>query len=53
MNMVMEGVTMMSKRRPPSFIEDTLQSFAASYDDEIRDKGMFAAQAPARKAKRA
>lgn len=43
MNMVMEGVTMMSKRRPPSFIEDTLQSFAASYDDEIRDKGMFAA----------
>jgi len=40
MNMVLEGITMMSKRRPPSFVEDTLQSFAATYEDEIRDKGM-------------
>jgi chemotaxis protein MotA len=40
MNMVLEGVAMMSKRRPPSFIEDTLKSFAATYEDEIRDKGM-------------
>ena len=40
MNMVLEGVSMMSKRRPPSFIEDTLKSFAAQFDDEIRDGGM-------------
>ncbi|MEX0740096.1 MAG: MotA/TolQ/ExbB proton channel family protein [Pseudohongiella sp.] len=40
MNMVLEGIAMMSKRRPPSFIEDTLKSFAATYQDEIRDKGM-------------
>jgi chemotaxis protein MotA len=39
MNMVLEGVSMMSKRRPPSFIEDTLKSFAAQFDDEIRDGG--------------
>lgn len=39
MNMVLEGVSMMSKRRPPSFIEDTLKSFAAQFDDEIRDNG--------------
>ena len=39
MNMVMEGICMMSKRRPPSFIEDTLRSFAATYEDEIRDNG--------------
>jgi len=40
MNMVFEGICMMSKRRPPSFIEDTLKSFATTYEDEIRDKGM-------------
>jgi chemotaxis protein MotA len=39
MNMVLEGVSMMSKRRPPSFIEDTLRSFAEQFDDEIRDGG--------------
>lgn len=46
MNMVLEGVAMMSKRRPPSFIEDTLKSFSAQFDDEIRDNGM---PAPARR----
>ncbi|HLT63871.1 MAG TPA: MotA/TolQ/ExbB proton channel family protein [Pseudohongiella sp.] len=40
MNMVLEGISMMSKRRPPSFIEDTLKSFAAQFEDEIRDNGM-------------
>ena len=43
MNMVLEGISMMSKRRPPSFIEDTLKSFAAQFDDEIRDSGAPAA----------
>lgn len=39
MNMVLEGVALMSKRRLPSFIEETLTSFVATYDDEIRDNG--------------
>lgn len=39
MNMVLEGVSMMSKRRAPSFIEDTLRSFAEQFEDEIRDGG--------------
>ena len=39
MNMVLEGVSMMSKRRTPSFIEDTLRSFAEQFEDEIRDGG--------------
>ncbi|MHB0776532.1 motility protein A [Halomonas sp. WWR20] len=38
MNMVLEGVALMSKRRLPSFIEETLNSFMASYHDEIRDE---------------
>lgn len=37
MNMVMEGVSLISKRRLPSFIEETLNSFMANYHDEIRD----------------
>lgn len=40
MNMVLEGVALMSKRRLPSFIEETLKSFVATYEDEIRDEGM-------------
>ncbi len=41
MNMVLEGVALMSKRRLPSFIEETLNSFVASYEDEIRDNGVI------------
>ncbi|GAB2783879.1 motility protein A [Halomonas shantousis] len=37
MNMVLEGVSLISKRRLPSFIEETLNSFMANYQDEIRD----------------
>ncbi len=40
MNMILEGVALMSKRRPPSVIEETLQSFLATYEDEIRDTGI-------------
>lgn len=40
MNMVLEGVALMSKRRLPSFIEETLKSFVATYEDEIRDEGL-------------
>lgn len=37
MNMVLEGISLIGKRRLPSFIEETLNSFVANYHDEIRD----------------
>ncbi|MCK0743866.1 motility protein A [Chromohalobacter nigrandesensis] len=37
MHMVMEGVMLIAKRRLPSFVEDTLNSFMAEHQDEIRD----------------
>ncbi|MCG7601966.1 MotA/TolQ/ExbB proton channel family protein [Halomonas sp. McH1-25] len=36
MNMVLEGISLISKRRLPSFIEETLNSFMANHNDEIR-----------------
>lgn len=50
MNMVLEGVALMSKRRPPSVIEETLQSFVATHEDEIRDGGMPTASPRPRRA---
>ncbi|MFC3285543.1 motility protein A [Litchfieldella rifensis] len=47
MNMVMEGVSLMSRRRLPSFIEETLKSFMANHHDEIRDVAMADGAAPA------
>lgn len=52
MNMVLEGVALMSKRRPPSVIEETLRSFVTTYEDEIRDNGN-PAPAPGRKRRHA
>ena len=40
MNMVLEGISLITKRRMPSFIEETLNSFVATYRDEIRDSGV-------------
>jgi len=37
MNMVLEGISLITKRRLPSFIEETLNSFIANYHDEIRE----------------
>ncbi|RAR64648.1 chemotaxis protein MotA [Onishia taeanensis] len=37
MNMVLEGISLICRRRLPSFIEETLNSFMANYRDEIRD----------------
>lgn len=36
MNMVLEGVSFLSERRSPSFIRETLTSFMAHHEDEIR-----------------
>ncbi|MEE4245792.1 MAG: MotA/TolQ/ExbB proton channel family protein [Kangiellaceae bacterium] len=35
MTMVMEGISLMSQRRTPSFIRATLESFIAQYEDEL------------------
>ena len=40
MNMVLEGISLMSKRRLPSFIEETLHSFVANYHDELSDRNV-------------
>lgn len=37
MRMVMQGISMMCKKRSPSMMRETLKSFVASYEDEIRD----------------
>ena len=38
MNMVMQGISMMSQRRGPAFMRETLNSFMAEYDDELNDE---------------
>ena len=37
MSMVMEGITLIAERRNPSFIRETLKSFIAHYDNELKD----------------
>ncbi len=37
MNMVLEGVALISQKRNPAFVQETLRSFMAQYRDEIRD----------------
>lgn len=37
MNLVMQGISMMCNRRSPSLMRETLKSFTAHYQDEIRD----------------
>ena len=37
MSMVMEGVTLIAEGRSPSFIRETLRSFIAQYDNELKD----------------
>lgn len=39
MNMVMQGIAMMCKKRSPALMRETLRSFMASYEDEIRTNG--------------
>jgi chemotaxis protein MotA len=38
MNMTLEGVLLIRERRTPSFIRQTLASFAANYEDELRER---------------
>jgi chemotaxis protein MotA len=37
MNMTLEGVLLIREKRTPSFIRQTLASFAANYEDELRE----------------
>lgn len=38
MNMIMQGVSMMSQRRSPAMMREMLNSFMARYQDEINDR---------------
>lgn len=38
MNMVLEGVVLISQKRNPSFVRETLRSFMAQYQDDIHDQ---------------
>jgi chemotaxis protein MotA len=57
MNMVMQGIAMMTAKRSPSLMRETLKSFVAHYEDEIfdgpeesgRGSGLLRRVAPARK----
>ncbi|MGC8698414.1 MAG: chemotaxis protein MotA, partial [Halothiobacillus sp.] len=37
MNMMVEGVMLMQQQRSPAFIRETLQSFLAQSEDELRE----------------
>ncbi len=37
MSMIMEGITLIAERRNPSFVRETLSSFIAHYDDELKE----------------
>ncbi len=58
MNMVMQGIAMMTAKRSPSLMRETLKSFVAHHEDEIfdgpeesgRGAGLLRRVAPARKA---
>lgn len=54
MNMVMQGISMMTAKRSPSLMRETLKSFVAHYEDEIFDgqqpkasRGVLARRSPA------
>ncbi len=38
MNMILEGVMLISQKRNPAFVRETLRSFMAQYRDDIRDQ---------------
>ncbi|PIW27313.1 MAG: chemotaxis protein MotA [Rhodospirillales bacterium CG15_BIG_FIL_POST_REV_8_21_14_020_66_15] len=52
LSMVVEAVNLLSQKRSPSYIRETLYSFLAEYEDELDDKGASPAARPeeARKA---
>lgn len=38
MNMILQGISMMSEKRSPSLMRETLKSFMAYYEDEINER---------------
>lgn len=44
MNMVMQGISMMSAKRGPAVMRESLQSFMMQYEDEIHDGGPTAVE---------
>ncbi|WP_372999084.1 motility protein A [Marinobacter sp.] len=50
MNMVMQGISMMYRKRSPSLMRETLKSFVMSFEDEIHEAGTVSASAARRPA---
>lgn len=46
MNMVLEGVVLISQKRNPGFVRETLRSFIAEYQDDIHEHLYFEAEKP-------
>lgn len=40
MNMILQGISMMSQKRGPAIMRETLNSLMMQYDDEINDQGL-------------
>ncbi|HUH88033.1 MAG TPA: MotA/TolQ/ExbB proton channel family protein [Pusillimonas sp.] len=38
MNMIMQGLSMMSQKRGPAFMRETMKTFMADYEDELNDR---------------
>ena len=52
MNMVLEGVALICQKRNPTFVRETLRSFMAEYQDEIREAPATAPKNPSTGARR-
>jgi chemotaxis protein MotA len=45
MNMVLQGVAMMANKRSPGLMRETLKSFVAHYQNDLRDEPVRSARA--------
>ncbi len=48
MNMVMQGIQLMCRKRGPALVRETLRSFVANYRDEVHEDGIAVDDAEAR-----
>ncbi|PVZ40358.1 motility protein A [Pseudomonas sp. CC120222-01a] len=46
MNMILQGISMMARKRSPGLMRETLKAFVAHYHDELQDQGAPRARKP-------
>ncbi|MNZ14427.1 Chemotaxis protein PomA [compost metagenome] len=46
MNMILQGISMMARKRSPGLMRETLKAFVAHYHDELQDEGPRPARKP-------